>query len=332
MTTVAECREHALLERLLARLPRPSPTVLVGPGDDAAVLAGSRNERLVVTTDAVVEGVHFSRAYSTPSDIGHRALAVNLSDLAAMAATPRWALLSLVLPDSLEVEAVEELVDGVAALATRHGVSVVGGNITRTAGPLVVDVTAGGEAAPRRWLTRSGARAGDEIYVSGTIGAAAAGLEMLMAGRAADSDCAKRHRRPEPRVRLGVAMGRARAARAAMDLSDGLADAVHQVATASGVGVRIDAAALPIDAQAREWWQARGVDAVRAAVAGSDDYELVFAVPAKGAGKLRRIAKHVANPALTRIGVFTRDARERVLVTDGKEEALPEGFEHFANR
>ena len=92
--------EHALLARLLARLPRPSPTVLVGPGDDAAVVAGSRNERLVVTTDAVVEGVHFSRAYSTPADIGHRALAVNLSDLAAMGATPRWALLSLVLPGS----------------------------------------------------------------------------------------------------------------------------------------------------------------------------------------------------------------------------------------
>ena len=127
-------------------------------------------------------------------------------------------------------------------------------------------------------------------------------------------------------------MGRARAARAAMDLSDGLADAVHQVATASGVGVRIDAAAVPIDPHAREWWQARGVDAVRAAVAGGDDYELVFAVPAKGAGALRRIAKHVADPVLTRIGVFTKDARERVLVAEGKDNALPEGFEHFANR
>lgn len=305
----------------------------MGPGDDAAVLAGSRNQRLVVTTDAVVEGVHFSRAYSTPADIGHRALAVNLSDLAAMAATPQWALLSLVLPDSLEVEAVEELVDGVAALATRHGVSVVGGNITRTAGPLVVDVTAGGEAAPRRWLTRGGARAGDEIYVSGTIGGAAAGLEMLrLAGTIPDPGCVAKHRRPEPRVRLGVAMGRARAARAAMDLSDGLADAVHQVATASGVGVRVDATALPIDAKARDWWHARGADPVRAAVAGGDDYELVFAVPAKGAGAVRRVAKHVADPALTKIGVFTKDARERVLVTDGKEDALPEGFEHFANR
>ena len=332
--------EHALLARLLARLPRPSPAVLVGPGDDAAVVAAARNQRLVVTTDAVVEGVHFSRAYSSPADIGHRALAVNLSDLAAMAATPRWALLSLVLPDSLEVGEVEELVDGLAALARRFGVSVIGGNITRTAGPLVVDVTAAGDVAPRRWLTRGGARPGDELWVSGTLGAAAAGLEMLEQGSGsppslasrASADCIDRHKRPEPRVRLGVAMGRARAARAAMDLSDGLADAAHQVATASGVGVRIDASALPIDDGARQWWRARGVDAVRAAIAGGDDYELLFAVPAKGAGRLRAVARHVADPALTRIGVFTKDARERVLVDGAKEAPLPEGFEHFANR
>ena len=135
-------------------------------------MAAGRNERLVVTTDAVVEGVHFTRAFSSPADIGHKALAVNLSDLAAMAATPRWALLSLVLPGSWPVSDVEDLVDGLAALAGRHGVAVVGGNITRTDGPLVVDVTAGGEVAPRRWLTRSGARSGDEIWVSGAIGGA----------------------------------------------------------------------------------------------------------------------------------------------------------------
>ncbi len=334
--------EHALLARLLARLPRPSPTVLVGPGDDAAVVAGSRNTRLVVTTDAVVEGVHFSRAFSSPADIGHRALAVNLSDLAAMGATPRWALLSLMLPASTREADVEEMVDGLAALASRYGVSVIGGNITRTEGPLIVDVTAGGEVASRKWLTRSGARAGDAIYVSGTIGGAAAGLEMLRAGSGIGDPgsgnarpvpgCVAKYLRPEPRVHLGVAMGRNRVATAAMDLSDGLADALEQVGTASGTGVRIDAASLPIDPGARAWWTAQGVDAVHAAVAGGDDYELLLAVPRKARGPLRNVVRQVANPPLTRIGEFTKDPRERVMIRAGKEDALPKGFEHFANR
>jgi thiamine-monophosphate kinase len=336
--TVEDLGEHALLARVLARLPRTSPTVLVGPGDDAAVLAPVRNERLVVTTDAVVEGVHFLRAFSTPADIGHKALAVNLSDLAAMGATPRWALLSLVLPGTWPVADVEQLVDGLASLARRQGVAVVGGNITRTTGPLVVDVTAGGDVGARKWLTRSGAKAGHEIYVSGTIGAAAAGLEMLKAGHQVigpsghQDRCLDRHRRPEPRVKLGVAMARARAARAAMDLSDGLADALTQVASASGVGVRVDAAQLPIDADAQAWWSARGVDPVIAALRGGDDYELMFAVAPKSGGALRSVARHVADPPLTKIGVFTKDPRELVIVRGDTEEALPEGFEHFAHR
>jgi thiamine-monophosphate kinase len=332
-TTVGDIGEHALLARILARLPRPSPTVIVGPGDDAAVLAPVRNERLVVTTDAVVEGVHFSRAFSAPSDIGHRALAVSLSDLAAMGAAPRWALLSLVLPDSWPVTDVEALVDGVAALARRHAVSVVGGNIARTDGSLVVDVTAGGGAGPRKWLTRAGARAGDEIWVSGAIGGAAAGLEMLRESHRAighHDECVSRYRRPEPRVRLGVAMARARAARAAMDVSDGLADALKQVALASGVGLRVDAEALPIDAGARAWWESRGVDAAVAAVAGGDDYELLFAVPAKGGRALRAVSRRAAEPRLTRIGVFTNDPSQQVMVRAGKEEPIPAGYEHFA--
>ena len=200
---------------------------------------------------------------------------------------------------------------------------MVGGNITRTDGPLVVDVTAGGEVGPRRWLTRSGARAGHEICVSGAIGGAAAGLEMLPSQGSGIRDqgsggCIARHRRPEPRVRLGVAVGRARAATAAMDLSDGLADALRQVAAASGVGVRIDGDALPIDPGAREWWTSRGVDPVSAAVKGGDDYELLFAVPPKSGGALRSVARHVADPPLTKIGVFTKDPRELVIERGGK--------------
>lgn len=327
--TVIDLGEHALLARLLARLPRPPASVLVGPGDDAAVLTHARNQHLVVTTDSLVEEVHFSRAYFAPADIGHKALAVNLSDLAAMGASPRWALLSLVLPGSWLVTDVEGLMDGMVELATLHGVAVVGGNMTRTNGPLVVDVTLGGDVRPRRLLTRNGAKAGDHVFVTGTLGAARAGLEMLSETGDPDPVCAAKHRRPEARVRLGRAMAGARAARAAMDLSDGLADALRQVAAASGCGVRIDAAALPIEPGARDWWQARSVDPVQAAIVGGEDYELLFAVPARGAGRLRNVRRHVAKPAMTKIGVFTKDPGEFVIDRNGQSEPLPAGYEHY---
>ncbi len=333
--TVSDLGEHALLARILARLPRPGAQILVGPGDDAAVIAPGRNLRLVVTTDALVEEVHFSRTWSRSLDIGHKALAVNLSDLAAMGAAPRWALVSLALPPSLPVADVEDVIDGVAGLAREHGVSVAGGNITKSAGGLVVDVTVGGEAAPRKWLTRSGGHPGDELWVSGRIGAAAAGLEMLSRPLEAGSfepeavrACTDRHLRPEPRVRLGLALARGGAARAAMDSSDGLADAVAQIAAASGCGALVDARRLPIDAAARAWWDARGADTVTRAVSGGEDYELLIAVPPKWSGRLRAVTMRVRTPGLTKIGVLTRQPG---LLMDraGERVPMPRGFEHF---
>jgi len=334
--TVSDLGEHALLARILARLPRPGAHILVGPGDDAAVIETGRNQRLVVTTDALVEHVHFSRAWVQPADIGHKALAVNLSDLASMGATPRWALVSLALPDALPVADVDELTEGLAALARAHGVSIAGGNITRSPAGLVVDVTAGGEVASRRWLTRGGGYPGDELWLSGTVGAARAGLEMLETGvrsrvtglRDSTGPCIDRHVRPEARVRLGLAMAKAQAARAAMDLSDGLADAVRQVATACGCGAVVQGENVPVDAEARRWWEGRGVDALASAVAGGEDYELLFAVPPRRGGRLRNVRRQVAAPALTRIGVLTRD-RGLWLEREGQKKPWPEGFEHF---
>ena len=166
--TVSELGERRLLARIKAKLPAPPPSVVVGVGDDAAVVEGTRNARLVLTTDGLIEGVHFERTFSAPADIGHKALAVNLSDLAAMGAEPAWALLSLGLPDATEVEVVDGLMDGLVSLAARHGVALVGGNLTRSPASMVVDVTAVGTVHPRRILTRGGGRPGDEIYVSGS--------------------------------------------------------------------------------------------------------------------------------------------------------------------
>lgn len=326
--TVGERGEHALLRWLRDALPAGGDDVVVGIGDDAAVLRPPSREWLVQTTDALVDGVHVLSGAVAPHDVGRRAVAVNLSDLAAMAARPAWVLLSLVLPDAYPVADFEAVIRGASDEARAHGARVVGGNLTRTTGPLVVDVTATGHVRPRRLLRRDTARPGDELWLTGAIGAAAAGLDMLRHGAGGDNPCVRRYAVPTPRLREALAMARTKAARAAIDLSDGLADAVRQLAAASGAGAAIDAAALPIDSHARTWWSRRGADAIDASIAGSDDYEVLFAVPPKSGGRLRAARAGFATP-LTRIGTLTA-APGCVLRRDGLEVPLAAGFEHFA--
>jgi thiamine-monophosphate kinase len=321
--TVSDIGEHALISRITARLAMPS-WVLVGPGDDAAVIAQERGALEVLTTDALVDGVHFDRRFVPPDAIGHRALAVNLSDLAAMGAMPRAALLSLVLPDALEVADVDGIVDGLIAVAARHRVAIVGGNITRSPGPLVINVTVTGAVRPRRVLTRAGARPGDEVYVTGTIGGAAAGLRSMQNRadgpegpplRLVDREAnEQRYLRPEPRVRVGLLLGRNRAASACIDLSDGLSDGLRQVAAASRVGITIDEASIPM---------ANGVSEFH-----SDDYELLFTVRPSSRGRLRAVKSEARDLPITRIGIVTRDPRLIVRTGSGDKD-LPAGYEHF---
>ena len=329
--------ERALIDRIRRRFPTPLVPFVVGNGDDAAVVKPERGALQVLTTDAQVEGVHFDRRYSTLEDVGYRALAVNLSDIAAMGATPRQMLVSLMLPAWASPEDVDALADGVVAAAREGAVDLAGGNVTRTPGPLVVDVTVIGAVRPRKFLTRGGGRPGDALYVSGSLGAAAAGLEWLRSQQSGPvglpqdpslAACVLRYRRPAPRTRLGALLGRTRTARACMDLSDGLADAARQMAEASGTGVRLDAAALPVDAGARRWFTERGTDPVRTAVASGDDYELLFAVPAKGGRRITAVGRQARGLLLTRIGELTSHD-DMVLMRDGHSETLPPGFSHF---
>jgi thiamine-monophosphate kinase len=310
--TVSDLGEHALISRITQRLAKPS-WVVVGPGDDAAVIEPERGALDVLTTDAVVEGIHFDAGFVPPEAIGHRALAVNLSDLAAMGARPRAALLSLVLPRELEVATLDGIMDGLIALADKYRVAVVGGNITRSPGPLMIDVTAIGSVKPRRTLTRAGARPGDEVFVTGTIGGAAAGLKSLIDGAGARAD-EQKYLRPEPRVRMGMLLGRNRAATACIDLSDGLADGLRQIAAASGVGITVDEASIPTAAGRTEFH--------------SDDYELLFTVRPSWKGRLRAVRSLAGDLPITRIGIVTKGDGV-VLRTASGERELPAGFEHF---
>jgi thiamine-monophosphate kinase len=344
--TVAELGERAAIERIRARVPPPPPWTVLGIGDDAAVAEPERNTLDVLTCDALIEQVHFDRAFVPPSAIGFKALAVNLSDLAAMGATPRLALLSLALPSGLLVSELDDLVSGMLEAAGRHRVALVGGNIARSPGPLMVDVTAVGAVRRRRFLGRSGARPGDAVYVSGEVGAALAGFESLRAAasgaggadlREPSSDagpatgmaaCERRFLTPEPRVRLGQLLGRNRVASACIDLSDGLADGLRQLASASGVGLFIDAHTVPIAGGARRWFARLGADPEIAAISGGEDYELLFTIPPRRQRAFDRIRSLAGDLPCTRIGRVTSGA-ELTLMREGGAEALPPGFAHF---
>ena len=321
--------------------------MVVGIGDDAAVVEPERNRLEVLSVDALVEGVHFDRRFTPPSAIGHRALAVNLSDLAAMGATPRLALLSLALPADLPLADFDQMIGELTALAGRYRVTIAGGNMTRIAGPLVLDVTVIGTVKRRRALTRGGAKPGDALYVTGSIGAAAAGLQMLQVAQTASThvyaqsdslkrpaesivpvaSCVNRYLYPDPRIRMGSLLGRNRAATACMDLSDGLAEAVRQIAGASGVGATIDADALPIDPDARDWFERHGLDAVAESITGGDDYELRIAARPRLRGRLAAAIRH-GNAPLTRIGSCTADSA-LILRQSGSDRPLPRGYSHF---
>ncbi|HMF97717.1 MAG TPA: thiamine-monophosphate kinase [Vicinamibacterales bacterium] len=374
--TVATLTERELVARLQQRLPPAPDWLIVGIGDDAAVVEPERNRVEVLTVDAIVEGIHFDRTFTPPAAIGHRALAVNLSDLAAMGAAPRLALLSMALPAALPIADYDAIVDSFASLARMHRLHVVGGNLTRSPDPLMIDVTVAGSVKRRQALTRAGARAGDEIYVSGTLGSAAAGLATLAVvsrksavishtvvsrkstvissetdpsddsrlptGDSTDdsglvTDDSRDSRAPlvraflfpQPRVRLGVHLARNRAASACVDLSDGLADGLHRIAEASGVGVAIDAAALPIDPATRACFESGGDDPVVRAMTGGDDYELLFTVRPRTRRRLEAAAQH-GGVAITRIGECTADGL--VVLRRGREVTpVPGGFTHFAD-
>jgi thiamine-monophosphate kinase len=310
---------------------RPSPA---GPGDDAALLPPTKHQQ-VVTTDAVVEGVHFSRQTFRLADVGHKALAVNLSDVAAMGAKPTWALCALQLPRDVSDQDLRALSSGMAALAAAHGVSLIGGNVTK-AQQLSVTVTLAGEVPlGRRAMTRAGARPGHRVYVSGPLGSASAGLEVLT-GAKQESSARKAvtfdpqfdalvlaQRSPSPHVRWGLEA--ARFASAGIDVSDGLVQDLGHVCEASGVGMALETGALPV-LEALLLWCASEKRVHRHALTGGEDYVLAVTVPPSRAREFEQRLSEVGQGAFP-IGVVTRT---RGLTVDGRELRGPLGYQHFS--
>jgi len=327
--------EFALIDVLRARCAQARDDVVLGIGDDAALSTVPPGRQLVSCTDTLLAGVHFLPD-TAPEDIGWKALAVNLSDLASMGAEPAWALLALTLPEA-DTGFVERFADGFVELARAHDIALIGGDTTQ--GPLSVTVTALGFVPIGAALTRAGARAGDVVFVTGMLGDAAGALALSLpplAGEGARSavfspeggwgQLLKRLNRPEPRIAAGLALRDL--ARACIDVSDGLLADLGHVCTASNVGAEIEADALPISPELTASFDAQTRRDL--ALAGGDDYELCFTAPAEREATIVK-ALDRAGCGATRIGRIVAGSGVRVVDSHGNVIATPRaGWEHFS--
>jgi thiamine-monophosphate kinase len=307
--------EHDWVTRLIRALPRGRRT-LIGPGDDAAAVRAPRRP-LLLTTDALVEGVHFHLGWESPSALGRRALRVNLSDVAAMGGTPLATVVAVEAPPRLPIAILDGLMRGLAIDARRHDVDVVGGNLA-AAPRLAITVTLAAEAG-LRLATRDAARAGDDVWVTGTLGAAAAAVRALLAGR--------RARRPPVPVRLGTSRLLLPHVRAMIDLSDGLVQDLGHICRASGVAADVWAAMVPVAAACR---RVLGTGAARFAATSGEDYELLVTASPGRRRRLERLAPRLGC-VFTRVGrIVAGRPAVRLLDAMGRPLRLRRaGFDHF---
>ena len=311
-----------------------------GIGDDAAIFSSAAGKETVITTDLLVEDIDFRRTTAPPTLLGHKALAVSLSDVAAMGARPRWSLISIGVPDDVwQTEFVDQFYEGLAGMAGRYDVHLIGGDTSRTTEQIVIDSIVLGECNAGHAVKRAGAQPGDQIFVTGSLGGAAAGLRLIergahLADQKLDEDDSQkidhvllRQLRPEPRVGWGMVLGEERLATSMIDISDGLSSDLNHLCKASGVGALIESSLLPIDHQVVELCGRRALDPLQLALHGGEDFELLFTVKP---GDVARLPRRVDGVEITRIG-------EVVIRTDGVKisegsriwELNPGGWKHF---
>lgn len=334
--------EFDLIAQLTQGL-RAAGDVVRGVGDDAAILNWPAGRQLVVTCDAQVEGTHFVRAFSSPRQIGRRALSVNLSDIAAMGARPRFALISLILPSEPDTAWLNEMYAGLREQAEAFDVTIVGGNIATTTGPTCIDITLIGDVAAGKAVRRDGGRAGDRVYISGDLGTALAGLESLRtpgisaprgvppeALAQALEEVRAAYRDPWPRVLLGAALGATGALTAMIDISDGFSSDLHHICEQSGVGALVVEAALPVSPATRLVGEALGHLPLEWALHGGDAYQLLFTVSPEREADITGLAPELLGH-IHAVGWLTAaDQGVRLRHADGTtDELAPRGWDHL---
>jgi len=340
--TLKDLGEFGFLDRLKRSLPPGGPELIRGVGDDCAVFTVPEGEKLLWTVDTLVEGVHFRTDFTGMHDLGWKSLAVNLSDVAAMGGRPLHALLSLGVPEGVDLPQVDAFFEGLAALAREHSVSLVGGDTVRSPSGLLITLSVIGATEGGRFLARDGARPGDWIAVTGPIGDSAAGLSVLLeraagtgglpSGEFAES-LIRAHNRPVPQVPEGVFLAQHAGVHAAIDLSDGLAQDLWHLCRNSGTGAQIEQGRLPLSDALRQWAAWKNKAPEDWALSGGEDYVLLVAVDAGAFEDLcGSYAARFGKP-LYPLGRMTEEPGIRLESVDGVRRKLePLGYDHFRNR
>lgn len=327
--------EAEIISRIRQRA-RATSQVLVGIGDDAAVLQHSAATDLIACCDLMTEGVHFRRDWAAPRLIGHKALAVTLSDVAAMGGVPRFAMISIALPHDLPAGFIEDLFEGIFELAESSGVSIIGGDTSSSVDSLFIDTSVIGECGAGRAITRKRAKVGDAIYVTGALGASALGLLMFeqgfrlenLPGSEPRAQVLMKHLAPAPRLKVGQAIGNRRLATAMIDISDGLSTDLWHILDESECGAVIEADNIPIAGCVH--LLARGdsqIEPLRLALDGGEEYELLFTSPLENQTGIAEMSEEFGVP-VTAIGRIVADKGLRLERNGSFETILPAGYEH----
>lgn len=330
--------EFGLIDRIARMLPCASPDVVVGIGDDVAVLKSPESDYLLATCDCQVESIHFLKDVITPHQLGRRVVAINVSDIASMGGQPTWALVSLVLPEDTEVNTIDSLYEGMRTEFQQYGGVIVGGNISRSPERFMIDFFLLGRVSPDRLVLRSGARPGDAVLVTGSLGDSRAGLECIRQlppnfSKHDRDQLLARHLTPHARLKEGQLLASTRRIHAMADVSDGLVGDLRHICNASHVGARIFAGELPLSAACRNVAEAAGKDAVEWALTGGEDYELVFTTSSESAKDIQRLLEEQTGTPARVVAEIIEDPNCLELVQPhGEIIPLPTtatGWDHF---
>lgn len=321
--------EFEMIEQLKGRC-QTSPFVPIGIGDDCAMLKLQADEVLLTTTDMLVEGVHFRRDWSDMMSLGRKSAAVNLSDLAAMGATPRALFLALAVPDDLTDADIDRFTEGFLEVCHANGAVLAGGDTCSSRAGVSISVTALGTASERKVVRRSGARHGDGIYVTGLLGDSALALQWLLEGRSIKHESLSRHLEPTARVAVGAALAHAGIPSAMIDVSDGLLADLGHVLKASQAGASIEVASLPLSSLLHDVVR-EDRSLLNLALTGGEDYELLFTAKDESAPELDQLAELHDLP-ITRIGTILEPIGKIELMYDGELYPMPPemGYKHFS--